>query len=172
MARFILGGLILLLASFPLSAQTPSAYVYTFAGPVVVPKSAYTRWNGDFVHLGGGGEGRLTDRFALGGEMGVLKPITNQYAITTGLASVTPAFHFLSKNTKSKLDPFANGGLSLLFGRGGAVSLHYGGGVNYWLRPRLGLRFEFRHHLWSPESGETVHMLDFRVGVVFSTGRS
>ncbi len=172
MTKLILGILMTLLASFPASAQTSSSYAYVFGGPVVVPKSAYTRWNGDFVHLGGEGEGRLTDRFALGGEMGVLKPVTNQYAATTGLASVSPAFHFLSKNTKSRLDPFANGGLSLLFGRGGAVSLHYGGGVNYWLRRRIGLRFEFRHHIWSPESGETVHMLDLRVGVVFSIGSS
>ena len=95
------------------------------------------------------GEGR----FALGGEIGVLKPVTNQYAVTRGLASVTPAFHFISRDSKRKFDPFEDGGLSLLVGRGGAVAIHYGGGMNYWLRRRIGLRFEFRHHIWSIESG-------------------
>jgi len=169
MVKVILGLLIMLLASFPAAAQMSSGYVYAFGGPVVVPMSAYTRWNGDFVHVGGGGEARLTDRFALGGEIGVLKPVTNQDAITTGLASVTPAFHFISRDSKRKFDPFVDGGFSLLAGGGGggAVAIHYGGGVNYWVRRRFGLRFEFRHHIWSPEAGEIVQMVGFRVGIVF-----
>jgi hypothetical protein len=81
MAKAILGMLIALLLSFPATAQMSDRYVYAFGGPVVVPKSAYTRWNGDFVHVGGGAEGRLTRRIALGGEIGVLKPVTNQYAL-------------------------------------------------------------------------------------------
>jgi hypothetical protein len=168
--KAILGMLITLLASLPVFAQMSSGYMYVFGGPVVVPKSAYTRWNGDFVHVGGGGEGRLTDRFALGGEIGVLKPVTNQYAVTTALASVTPAFHFIRRDSKRKFDPFVDGGLSLLAGKGGAFTIHYGGGMNYWLRRRIGLRFEFRHHIWSVESGEAVHMVGFRVGMVFGTG--
>jgi hypothetical protein len=170
MHKAILGMLMMLLVSFAANAQMSSGCGYVFGGPVVVPKSAYTRWNGNFVHVGAGGEGRLTDRFALGGEIGVLKPITNQYAITTGLASVTPAFHFISEDSKRKFDPFVHGGLSLLLGRGGAIAVHYGGGVNYWLRRRFGLRFEFRHHIFSPESGEHVHLVGFRVGIVFGGG--
>lgn len=168
--KVILGMLIMLLASLPASAQMSSGYVYVFGGPVVVPKSAYTRWNGDFVHVGGGGEGHFTDRFALGGEIGVLMPVTNPYAVTTALASVTPAFHFIPRGSKRKFDPFVGGGLSLLAGRGSGFAIHYGGGMNYWLRRRIGLRFEFRDHIWSPESGEAVHLVDFRVGVVFGLG--
>ncbi len=170
MVKAIFGMLMTLFVSFPAGAQMSSGYVYAFGGPVVVPKSAFTRWNGNFVHVGGGGEGHLTDRFALGGEIGVLKPVTNQYAITTGLASVTPAFHFISRDSKRKFDPFVDGGLSLLAGRGGAIAIHYGGGMNYWLRRRVGLRFEFRHQLWSPETGETVHLVGFRVGIIFGVG--
>jgi len=170
MAKPILAMLMMLLVSFPAAAQMSSGYGYVFGGPVVVPKSAYTRWNGNFVHVGGGGEGRVTDRFALGGEIGVVKPTTNQYAITTGLASVTPAFHFISKNSQRKFDPFVDGGVSLLAGRGAGIAFHYGGGVNYWLRRRIGLRFEFRDHIWSPEAGETVHLVGFRVGLVFGGG--
>jgi len=161
--------LITLVISLPAAAQMSSGYVYAFAGPVVVPKSGYTRWNGDFVHVGGGGEGRLTGRFALGAEIGVLKPVTNQYAVTTGLVSATPAFHFISRDLKRKFDPFVDGGFSLLFGRGGAIAIHYGGGVNYWVRRRFGLRIEFRHQIWG-EEGEAVDLVGFRVGPIFGTG--
>jgi len=167
MARILLGALAALIASLPAIAQAPSSYLYVFGGPVVVPKSSYTRWNGDFIHVGGGGEGRLTDRFALGGEAGVFTPITNQYAATTGQVSGTPAIHFLSRHTKSKVDPFVDGGVSLLFGRGGALAVHYGGGMNYWLTRRIGLRVEFRHHIWSEES--PVNMIGLRLGLVFGT---
>ncbi len=144
-----------------------SNYVYFFSGPTVVPRSAFTRWNGDFIHVGGGVEGRISDRFALGGELGVLKPITNQQnAMTTYLGSVTPAFHFIPKDSLRRVDPFVNGGFSLLAGRGGAFAIHYGGGINYWLHRRIGLRAEFRDHLWSPESGEAIHLVDFRFGIV------
>jgi len=155
------------LAFLPASAQQPGDEIYAFAGPVIVPRSAFTRWDGEFIQLGGGGEGRLTDRFALGGDVGVLKPVTNQYAITTGSASISPAFHFIPRDSLRKLDPFVDGGLSLLLGRGSGVAFHYGAGVNYWVRRRVGLRFEFRHQIWSPESGEAVHLVGLRVGIVF-----
>jgi hypothetical protein len=151
-------------------AQQSRSYVYAFGGPVVVPRSAYTRWDGSFIHVGGGGEGALTNRFGLAGEFGVLKPLTNPYAITTGVASVSPTYHFLETSSKRKLDPFIDGGASLLLGKGSGVTIHYGGGMNYWLKRRFGLRVEFRHQLWSPEAGETVHFLGVRFGVVFRIG--
>jgi len=173
MSKTMFGILIILLAPLPALAQQSSNYVYGIVGPVVVPKSAYTRWNGDFIHVAGGGEGRITDRFALGGEVGALLPVNNQYALTTGLASVTPAFHFFPKESTRKFDPFAVGGLDVLFANGGgSVGFHYGGGVNYWVKRRLAVRCEFRDHVWSPESGETVHLVDFRFGIVVGLGGS
>jgi hypothetical protein len=151
------------------TAQIPKGYFYAVGGSVVVPQSAYTRWNGDFVQVGGGGEGRVTERFALGADVMVLLPVNNQYALTTGVLSFTPAYHFARSDAKSKLDPFVGGGLSGIIGRGGgAVALHYGGGANYWLNRRLGLRFEFRHHIWSPEGGETINVVGLRAGITFS----
>lgn len=167
MVKAVPGLLALLLWPTTAWAQQSGSYVYAFGGPVIVPRSAFTRWNGSFLHVGGGGEGRLTDRFALGGELGVLKPLTNRYAVTSGLASVTPAYHFIPKDSNRKIDPFVDGGLSLLFGRGGAMAVHYGGGVNYWVGRRTGLHLEFRHHLWSPEAGEVIHLVGFRIGVTF-----
>jgi Outer membrane protein beta-barrel domain len=151
----------------PAAAQIPANYAYAFGGMVTVPRSAYTRWDGNFVYIGGGGEGRIAGRFALGGELGVLDPVTNRYALTTVLASVTPAYHFAKKETKDRFDPFVNGGLSVLGSQGVGFALHYGVGMNYWFHRRWGLRLEFRDHLWSPESGETVHLIAFRVGLAF-----
>jgi hypothetical protein len=151
------------------AAQHSSAYIYGFVAPVVVPQSAFTAWDGTFVHIGGGGEGHLVGKLGLAGEIGVLKPVTNPYGMTTGLASVAPTIHFLAVTSQQKFDPFIDGGFSLLFGRGVATGLNYGGGMNYWLRSRLGLRVEFRHHLWSPEAGETVNFLGLRFGVVFKS---
>lgn len=151
-------------------AQQSRNYVYGFAGPLAVPKSAFTRWDGSFIHVGGGGEASLTERFALGGEIGVLKPLTNRDAITVGLLSLNPAYHFLATSSQHKADPFVTGGVSCPFGKGGAIGLNYGGGINYWLKSRFGLRVEFRHHLWSPEAGEAIHFLDFRFGLVFRIG--
>ena len=84
MCKTVLGILFVLLAPLPAFAQQSGSFVYAFTGPVVVPKSAFTRWNGEFIHVGGGGEGRLTDRFALGGEAGVLLAGTNEEAVATG----------------------------------------------------------------------------------------
>ena len=167
MTKRALAALIILFAPLPAWGQQPNSYVYVFAGPVVVPKSAFTRWNGDFIHVGGGGEARVAGRFAMGGEAGALLPVTNQYAVTTGVLSLTPAFHFISTDSKSKFDPFAAGGVSLLVGHGGAFAIHYGGGMNYWFKRRVGMRVEVRDHLWTPESGEHIHLVDFRFGVVF-----
>lgn len=167
MPKAMLTTLLFLGASVAASAQPSGNYGYVFGGPVVVPQSAFTRWDGSFVHVGGGGEGRLTDRFGMGGELGVLKPVTNRDAITTGLASVTPAYHLIPRNSNRKADPFVDAGLSVLFGRGSGVAVHYGGGLNYWVRRRIGLRLEFRHHLWSPEAGEAIHLVGFRIGLTF-----
>lgn len=168
MAKAILTTLVFLCTIVVASAQPSGSYGYVFGGPVVVPRSAFTRWDGNFVHVGGGGEARLTNRFGLGGELGVLKPLTNQYAITTGLGSVTPAYHFFARGSNRKIDPFVDGGVSRLFRRGGAaVAFHYGGGLNYWVRRRVGVRFEFRHHLWSPEAGEVINLVGFRIGLAF-----
>ena len=167
MAKAIFTTLLFLCTSVAASAQPSGNYGYAFGGLVVAPRSAFTRWDGTFVHVGGGGEGRLTSKFGLGGELGILKPVTNQYAVTTGLASVTPAYHFISRDSDSRSDPFVDGGLSILFGRGSGVAVHYGGGLNYWVLRRVGLRLEFRHHLWSPEAGEAIHLIGFRIGLTF-----
>jgi hypothetical protein len=89
-------------------AQEPRSYLHGFTGPVVVPQSAFTRWNGTVLPLGGGGEALIANKFGLEGEAGVLLPTSAQYAVTTGLLSFDPAYHFLETNSSPKLDPFVN----------------------------------------------------------------
>jgi hypothetical protein len=172
MKKTILTFLALLCSCLAAPAQQSGSFAYVFGGPLIVPKSAYTRWNGDFIHVGGGGEARFTDSFGLGAEVGVLAPVTNQdVAITTGVVSFTPTYHFEPRKTSRKTDPFLDGGLSLIVGigtgGGGAAAFHYGGGVNYWFHRHMGLRLEFRHHVWFPEGGESINLVGFRVGVTF-----
>jgi len=160
--------LFLLLWCGTASAQQWGSYAYAVTGAVDVPRSNLTRWNGNFVYAGGGWEARLAGRFGLAGEAGVLKPTNNPLAITTGLASGTPTYHFLPRSSNHKFDPFVNGGVSVIFTRG-AISVpaaHFGGGLNYRVRGHLGLRFEFRSYLWEPEAGP-VNLEAFRAGVVF-----
>jgi hypothetical protein len=48
---------------------------------------------------------------------------------------------------------------------GGSATLHIGGGINYWFKKRVGLRFEIRDHVF-PQDG-AAHLLNGRVGLTF-----
>jgi len=152
--RIIPGLLFLLVWSQAASAEQFENYVFGVAGPVFVPQSGFTRWSGTFLYAGRGIESRIGKTFAMGGEGGIL----SKSGYTTGMAAATPAFHFIPGNSPSRVDPFINGGVSILFDTN-SVSIpivHFGGGLNYSVNQRLGMRFEYRHHLWSPEADEWV----------------
>lgn len=169
-SRIILGLFFVLTWSKAASAQQPGRYVFGVGGPVFVPESAFSRWNGTLVYLGGGVESRIGNNFAMGGERRALSKITSGGGYTAGMAAATPAFHFMAKDSPSKFDPFINGGVSVMFNTG-SVSLPmalFGGGLNYSVSPRLGMRFEYRDHVWSPEAEEWVQLAAFRVGMVYS----
>jgi hypothetical protein len=113
-----------------------------------------------FIHVGGGGEGLLYKGFGVGGEIGTITPVSNSRE-TLGLASVNLTGHF---NRSGKVQPFVTGGASLLFREGAAGGGNFGGGVQWWVKSRLGLRFEFRDHIFSSDSP---HLYVFRTGVSF-----
>jgi len=165
MYRIILGLFLLLAWSEAASAQQLTTYVFGVAGPVFVPQSAFTRWNGTFLYAGGGIESRIGKTFAMGGDGGILSKSRN----TTGMAAATPAFHFKAEDSPGRFDPFINGGVSILFNTNSVSTpmVHFGGGINYSMNRRLGMRLEYRHHLWSPEAEEWVQLAAFRFGMVF-----
>lgn len=163
--RFLILGLAPLLFTAAAPAQHTQAYV--FAGPSTIPgPTAYTYWHGSYLHAGGGGEGGIGKRFTVGGEAGLLVSTASTDGRNAGVLSVGPAFHFFSRDGR-KLDPFVAAGFSLLVSTGAGGMGYFGGGANYWFHRRIGLRLEFRDHVWSPESGEVLHFVGGRFGICF-----
>ena len=163
--RFLILGLAPLLFAAAAPAQHTQAYV--FAGSSTIPgPTAYTYWHGSYLHAGGGGEGGIGKRFTVGGEAGLLVSTASTDGRNAGVLSVGPAFHFFSRDGR-KLDPFVAAGFSLLVSTGAGGMGYFGGGANYWFHRRIGLRLEFRDHVWSPESGEVLHFVGGRFGICF-----
>jgi len=78
-----------------------------------------------------------------------------------GVASPNGYFHF-PMSRLSNLDPYVTGGYSLFFKYGTSNAFNYGGGVNWWIGERTGLKFEIRD-----QYGDGVHYWGMRFGVTF-----
>lgn len=114
------------------------------------------------AHFGGGGEGFLYKGLGLGVEGGYLTP-WQDFGSGIGVVSVNGSYHF---NRDRKLSSFVSGGYSLGFRSDTANLFNLGGGVNYWFGDKVGLRLEFRDHIYSErESNE--HYLSARIGLSF-----
>jgi hypothetical protein len=113
------------------------------------------------LHVGGGGEGLVYKGLGLGAEIGYLSPFQG-LGDGIGILSTNVGYHFVKPNRK--LAPFVTGGFSLAFRNGASGGGNFGGGIQYWMRPHLGLRFEFRDHVFSSDSP---HLYGFRVGLSF-----
>ena len=99
--------------------------------------------NGDSIatmHVGGGGEVMAYRGIGLGAELGYLTP-HRDWAAGMGVLSLDGSYHF---SRHSKWVPFVNGGYTLGLRSGHGSAINYGGGVNYWYRPKQGIRVEFR----------------------------
>ena len=143
-------------------AQHSNAYL--FAGGSTIPgRIMFTYWHGNYRHMGGGAEAGIGERFTLGGEAGALLSTAATFRRNALVASFGPGFHFFPRSDR-KLDPFLAGGASLLAGSGVGGMFYYGGGINYWFDSRLGLRLEFRDHVWSPEA-TPIHFIGARIGL-------
>jgi hypothetical protein len=120
--------------------------------------------SGDFghttVHVGGGGEGLFYKGLGAGAEIGYLG--RDGFGSGFGVASANVAYHFVRPGRK--LVPFITGGGTVAFSSGAAGGGNFGGGVQYWLKDRVALRFEFRDHIISSDSS---HFYGFRVGIAF-----
>ena len=160
MRRIILGFMFLILiqgAALAQSSDDRRGWGYVVGGAGV------TSGNGSSVGIfsvAGGGEGLVYKGLGLGAEVGYLGPF-EAGGDGFGIFSVNPAYHFTSK---SKLAPFITGGYSLAFRNGTSSGGNFGGGVQYWMKDHLGLRFEVRDHIFSSDSP---HFVQFRVGLTF-----
>jgi len=116
------------------------------------------------LHFGGGGEALLYKGLGVGAELGFLAPM--QYlGDGIGILSVNGSYHFLNASATRKMIPFVTGGYSLAFRSGAANGVNLGGGINYWLGERLGLRVEFRTH--STAGNFSCQMWQARFGLAF-----
>ena len=128
------------------------AYAF-FATGVTAPDDS------SFMHVGGGGEA-LIKRVGIGGEIGYLGP-WDRLSDGFGVGNVNGSFNF----RPGKVSPFVTGGYTLFFRNGTLNGYNFGGGVNYWLSGRTGLRFEVRDNVM-PDYEDT-HLVGFRFGVTF-----
>lgn len=150
------------IASVPQPAQSGAerrAMGYVFVGPgALLPGNSTT-----FLNFGGGGEGLIKGGFSVGAEIGGYTP-ARDFGDGFGILSAGAGYHFLKASKSGKVVPFVNGGYSLFFRSGVDNGIHFGGGVNYWFKERIGLRFEIRDHVPVPSNA---HIVGFRVGLSF-----
>jgi hypothetical protein len=115
------------------------------------------------LHVGVGGEGLVYKGLGVGAEVVYAGPL-ERFGAGFGILSTDVSYHFAGRSLKKRLVPFVTGGYSMGFRSGVVGGGNIGGGVQYWVRPRLGLRFEFRDHIFSSDSP---HFYAFRFGVSF-----
>lgn len=143
------------------SGSEHRGYGYVFAAPGVVTDGDYGTAT---MHFGVGGEGLIKGGFGVGAEIGGLAP-TQSFNEGFGVLSAGANYHFLKASQSGKVVPFVNGGYTMFFRSGVANGGHFGGGVNYWFKERVGVRFEVRDHIVAEAPG--THFLGFRFGLTF-----
>jgi len=168
MRRTIFAPLMVSLISLVVMAQTvahgakqvtnnPSyGYGYLFVAPGVASGGSAT------LHIGGGGEVIFNNGFGMGAEVGYLGPI-EAMGQGFGVFSVNGSYYFLKANQSEKVAPFVTGGYTGIFRSGYASGINFGGGVNYWFKKRVGLRFEIRDNLVALDGA--AHLLNARIGL-------
>ena len=157
MGKIILSAILLLVVQGTVSAQGSNerrgwGYVFGGAG------AASGGFTNGIYSFGAGGEGLVHKGFGLGAEIGY---VAFDRGNGFGLFSADTSYHF---NRTSKLVPFVTGGYSAGVRSGASHGGNFGGGVHYWMKDHVGLRFEFRDHVFSSDSP---HLFQFRVGLSF-----
>ncbi len=112
------------------------------------------------VHFGGGGEGLLYKGLGAGAELGYVAP-WQETSNGIGLLSLNGSYQF---QRNRKVSPFVTLGYSLGFRSGHINMINFGGGAHWWFANRVGLRMEFRDHLYSRTD---LHYLEGRIGLSF-----
>ncbi len=136
-----------------------SGWGYVFAGP-----GGTSGGGTGTLQIGGGGEGLLKGGVGVGAELAYLTPIRS-VGDGIGMFSVNGSYHFLKASDSGKLVPFVTGGYTGFFRSGYANGVNFGGGVNYWFKPRVGLRVEFRDSFFAQDTSN--HFMNVRVGITF-----
>jgi hypothetical protein len=152
---------VILLAAILPSAVAAQNKEHRGQGYVFVAPTSFTE-GGGALHVGVGGEGLVYKGLGIGGEIGYLG-VTEDLSPGIGVASLNGSYNFLRSR---RLSPFLTGGPTLVFARDfGGIVMNLGGGLHWWFKDHIGLRFEVRDH-FAPESGSS-HAIGFRIGLAF-----
>jgi Outer membrane protein beta-barrel domain len=159
MRRIILAWIFLIAvhaAALAQGSKEHKAWGYVFGGA----GASLGDFSSNLFQFGAGGEGLVHRGFGVGAEIGYLAPFRAS-GDGVGLFSGDLSYHF---GRASKLVPFVTGGYSAIFRSGASHGGNVGGGVHYWIKDHVGLRFEVRDHVFSSDSP---HLFQFRVGLSF-----
>ncbi len=150
---------LMMLVAATAAAQSSNGYVFFAPGGLTAERQTVMT-----LHAGGGLDAIVAKGVGLNLELGGLWPRKCFSDCVMGVFSPGGVFYFRG-GTGRKLDPFVNGGYSLMF-RGDRENLFYfGGGANYWISENVGLRMEFRDHVLNHDT--TAHFWSFRLGLAF-----
>jgi hypothetical protein len=146
----------------PAGAQ---ALGYGIAGPAGYVGS-FGNSSSPALHAAGGVDLLAGGRVGGAGEFGMLASPYSALWVT----SANGVVHFVPSvrtPVRTRTSPFVSGGYTRMSsGEGAFDAWNIGGGADVWLKPRVGLRLEFRDHI-RPDSRGDVHYWAFRAGVVF-----
>jgi len=151
--------ILLLMLSAVLAAQSTNGYV--FFAPGGVTESGYTSTT---FHAGGGVDLMIAKGIGANIELGAIWP-SESPASVVGMFSPGATYYF-RRGKELKLEPFVSGGYTLMFREGHANLGYVGGGVNYWMSRKVGLRAEFRDHI-AAQCCSTVNYWGIRIGLAF-----
>ena len=105
----------------------------------------------------------VTDTVSIGGEIGIIKAVrAGEGAV---VLSLNGTYYLSGGQGERRARPFLTGGYSLLFSEGHINLWNIGGGFDYWVGKRAGLRVELCDHLFS--DGYAAHAWGARVGLLF-----
>ena len=168
MKRVILAVLLVALVPMWASAQDSEyskGHGYVYVAPGFAGAEGETGMG--VAHIGGGGEGFFTRNLGLGADVGYLAPFE---AFSDGIGTFSPNLvaRFRAKDAQNKVEPFVSGGYTLFFRSVSANGANFGGGVNWWFKEHVGLRFELRDNVMIPGGGDsTVHYVGLRIALAF-----
>jgi hypothetical protein len=145
------------LLAAPAHAQEERGQGYVFAGLGAVDTET------SVLHVGVGGEANIYKGLGFGAEIGGAAALRS-IGGGVGLLSLNGQYTFL-RRTSGRVRPFITGGYTMIFEDGSVNAFNLGGGMHYWFARHLGLRLEFRDHVFP--GGSRSHLWQGRVGLEF-----
>ena len=152
------------------SLLAQQSHLYAYAAPGGISVAGET---GKVLYGGLGGEAIVHPGFGLGLEGVVVRQVSAGWHGLFPMISTNFYYHFV--HFQDRMDPFVTVGYTAAFrgahheagqDPGEANLINFGGGFNYWFRPRTGVKIEFRDHL-RPSRGPNANYWSFRIGLTF-----